>query len=433
MLLAASIVALSYSEYRSSRPASTIPKVCVRRTTDPSERSPVKILLVTANFAAPGVNPWLLDDLATSLVTAGHDVDVIVNSPTAPRPTGLAGTSPERLRVFSVGTDFAPGGAIGKLRSYISTGIRLHTAGWKFAKQSEYDLCIFTSIAAFSFGFPGRVRRARIAKKLLFVMWDFFPVHQMEIGRIRPGMHKILRAIERAAISPSDILAVMSPANESFMRAYHPGLYGSYVVIPPWASSPESTGTVKNQRFTVLFGGQLAKGRGVDTLLHAADVLQRNETDIDIVIAGTGPDEQALKTLAARLGLNNVNFAGQLDRGAYREILRRAHVGVAVTVPGVSVPSFPSKIVEYCANGVPVIVSVESTSDAGAFIESRGAGLVTTAGDDQQLAAAIAQLAAEHASGTLEARAHAARRVFDSELSVSVAAQRMVDATEASS
>ena len=394
----------------------------------------VKILLVTANFAAPGINPWLLDDLVSAFLAAGHSVDVVVNSPTAARPSGIDDSRPG-LRVLSIGATSAPAGTFAKAVAYAATGIQLHTKGWRFVRHEEYDLCVYTSIAAFDYAFPGRVRRAGIAKRLLFVMWDFFPIHQLEIGRIRlSGVGAPLRRIERAAIAPADVLAVMSPANESFMRGYHPGLTGEYVVIPPWASDAPSGSVAsdKFQNFTVLFGGQLAKGRGVDTLLQAAAILKSRQSRIDIQIAGAGPDEAALKSLAAQLNTTNVTFAGQLDRETYRSLLRRVHVGIAVTVPGVSVPSFPSKIVEYCANGLPVIVSVEPTSDAGDLIEGRGAGLVTAAGDAQQLADAIARLSTEHTAGTLNDRGIAARRLFHTDFSVTVAARRMVDAAESS-
>lgn len=390
----------------------------------------MKILLVTANFAAPGINTWLLDDLVAAFTDAGHEVDVVVHSPTVPRPRGLAAPESGPVRIFSVGASAAPVGALAKLRSYIATGWRLHTTGWGFVKSSSYDLCVYTSIGAFTYGFPGRVRRAAIAKSLLFVMWDFFPIHQLEIGRINlRGAHGLLRRLERAAISPADVIATMSPANEAFMRAYHPGLSGDYIVIPPWAAHSPIVASEKNDRFTVLFGGQLAKGRGVDTLLNAARLLREDGSDVDVVIAGAGPDEATLKAMAERLDLANVRFAGQLDRTAYRAMLGRVHAGIAVTVPGVSVPSFPSKIVEYCANSLPVIVSVEPTSDAGHLVEVYGAGLVTPAGDARRLADAIALMGAEHDAGTLFARGSAARNLFENEFSVTVAAARMVDAS----
>ena len=123
----------------------------------------MKILLVTGNFAAPGINPWLVDDLANSLAAAGHLVDVVVHSPTAPRPRGLRVDGTPGLRVLSVGANKTPASPLAKLRSYIATAFRLHTTGARFAGTSTYDLCIYPSIGTFSFGFPHRVRRSGTA------------------------------------------------------------------------------------------------------------------------------------------------------------------------------------------------------------------------------------------------------------------------------
>lgn len=391
----------------------------------------MKILLVTGNFTAPGVNPWLLDDLAAALADAGHDVDVIVHSPTAPRPRGLSQGASPRIRILSVGATTQPSSAIAKLRFYLATAVRLHTTGARFAAASVYDLAIYPSIAAFSFGFPSRMRRKGIARRLLFVMWDFFPIHQMEIGRIKPAaIAPALKAIERLAIRRADTIAVMSPANERFLAAYHRGLAARIVHIPPWAATSTAGAPPveanPNDGFTAVFGGQLVKGRGVDTLLDAAHELERRGVPAKIVIAGAGTDAASLHAKAKELGLRSVEFVGSLPRDEYRALLRRSQAGIAVTVAGVTPPSFPSKIIEYCASGLPVIACVEQSSDAGSYLERHGVGVSVSAGDHMALADAIAGLVDEHVSGTLAARGERARELFLAELSADRAADAIV-------
>ena len=389
----------------------------------------MKILLVTGNFAAPGINPWLLDDLANSLAAAGHLVDVVVHSPTAPRPRGLSVDGTPGVRVLSVGASTAPASSLAKLRSYVATAFRLHTTAARFVGTGSYDLCIYPSIGAFSFGFPNRVRRSGIAKKLLFVLWDFFPVHQVEIGRIRPAaLAPVLKLLERASISRADVIAVMSAANGRYLQMYHPNLPGDVVSIPPWASAIElpDPRPAKLSRFTAVFGGQLVKGRGVDTLLAAAKLL--GDEPIDILIAGDGPDSPALHALADELALKNVSFLGSLPRDEYRRLLQTAHVGIAVTVAGVSPPSFPSKIVEYCANGLPVLVCVEPSSDAGEYVEANEAGLSVPVDDPEAIANSLKQFRIENESHLLNQRGIRARSLFVRELSSDRAAEAMVAA-----
>jgi glycosyltransferase involved in cell wall biosynthesis len=175
----------------------------------------------------------------------------------------------------------------------------------------------------------------------------------------------------------------------------------------------------------VVFGGQLVVGRGLDTLLHAAKRLQDEMLKVDLLIVGDGPARADLIALAERVGLVNASFVRTLPREEYRRLLQTAHVGVAITVAGATPPTFPSKITEYCASGVPVVVCVEAASDAGTIIEAAGAGLAVAAGDEASLASAIGSLYEEHLGGLLESRARKARALFEARLSVSRAADRI--------
>jgi len=85
-------------------------------------------------------------------------------------------------------------------------------------------------------------------------------------------------------------------------------------------------------------------------------------------------------------------------------------------VPNVSIPSFPSKIVDYCAAGLPVIVCIEDASDAGDIVAAANAGIKVAAGDEGALAQAIETMWQEHEQGTLAARGNAARALFVREL-----------------
>ncbi|WP_349899461.1 glycosyltransferase [Parafrigoribacterium soli] len=273
------------------------------------------------------------------------------------------------------------------------------------------------------------MRKHTIAKKLMLILWDFFPIHQLEIGRIsRAWPTKPLKALERIAISRADVVALMTPANERFFRSYHPDLRSETIVIPPWSSSGSDEATerpAKFERFTVVFGGQLAKGRGVDTLLAAAALLQNTGEDIDITIAGDGTERMMLESEAERLHLKRVEFTGALPRTDYRALLQRAHVGLAITVAGVTPPSFPSKIVEYCGLGLPVVVCVEASSDAGTIVENSHAGISVPVGDAAGVANAIRTLYADFHDGIYTHWERRARRFYETKLSTNKAVERI--------
>jgi len=386
----------------------------------------MRILIVTSHFAGENQNAWLLDDLAIALADAGDEVDVLVHDTKHGRPRGRNPYQDGRIRLFSVGPTKIRQGRVGKFMNHVVAGWGLHTLGFQLARRTRYDLCIYTSIGIFSWGLPTRLRRVGLVRRSVFVLWDFFPIHQIEIGRIaRKALHAPLRAIEALSMNRADAIAVMSPANERFLREYHADVRADAIVVPPWASDPLPTSVVtvpRRERFTVVFGGQLVAGRGLDTLLYAAKRLQDQMLAIDLLVVGDGPERANLLALAERIRLINVTFLRTLPREEYRRLLQTAHIGVAITVPGVTPPTFPSKIVEYCASGIPLVVCVEAASDAGTIVENAGAGLAVAAGDEPNLATAIAALYQEHLDGVLESRAGKARALFLARLSVSRAA-----------
>lgn len=380
----------------------------------------MKILIATGHYGGPNRQPWLLDDLAKELADSGHSVDVIVFDPTRGRSLGEQLTPQSNLSVYSVGTEVDRVGSVKKLLSYIATGFRLHTRGFQWIENKKYDLCITTTIAAFNWGFPGRIRRCGISSQNLIFLWDFFPIHHLEIGRIRAfWLARLMKAIEHRAISQNDIVALMSPANEAFFHAYHPRLKLRTIQIPPWASAKKVVLPPSQALpLQVIFGGQLAKGRGVDTLLDAASTLQRAKVDVKISIAGDGPDRFRLEAYARDLQLTNVDFVGNLPREDYRSLAVTSHIGIAVTVPGISPPTFPSKIAEYLSLGLPVVVCVEESSDAGDFVFEGNAGFKVAAGDATELAARLEDCVKMLKSGQIKLLSDSALLLFETRLSV---------------
>lgn len=331
----------------------------------------------------------------------------------------------DRVRVFSVGPTKARGSRQPKVLSYLSMMFWIHTYGMNWLKGNRYDLCLFASIGILSGGLPRRLRASGAAHALMFILWDFFPVHHTEIGRIRSQWYSWpLKRLERWCMERSDIIAVMSPRNAEFLRQYHPGLMSRTVVLPPWSTSPTlSSPLEKFPDFTAVFGGQLVAGRGVQTLLEAARLLQARDVPCKVLIVGEGPDRNRLHFHAQKTGLEHVQFLDLLPREEYHQLLCKAHVGVAVTVSGVSVPTFPSKIVDYLGLALPVVTCLEEATDAGQMVADRGAGINVRDLGAQGLADALEQLYSEYMVDGLAQRSRTARKLWEDEFSVCQAAR----------
>lgn len=122
---------------------------------------------------------------------------------------------------------------------------------------------------------------------------------------------------------------------------------------------------------SLLFIGRLAEKKGIPVLL---DALSRLDASVRLVIAGTGPEEDALRAQVARLGLTErVHFAGFVTGAAKDALIAAADV---VVVPSIVTPSGD-------AEGLPVVV-LEALAAGRLCVatDASGAGDVITDGEN---------------------------------------------------
>jgi len=101
--------------------------------------------------------------------------------------------------------------------------------------------------------------------------------------------------------------------------------------------------------------GRLAPVKGFDLLLQALPAVRQRYPHADLLIAGAGPEEASLKSLALSLGLeHSVRFAGRLAQpwtcfpGASLFVLSSRHEGL------------PNALLEAAAAGLPLVTSPAS-------------------------------------------------------------------------
>lgn len=383
------------------------------------------ICVVTTRLTGDEANPTLIDDLVAELVEQGASVDVdVVDVETAhsgPR-TAYRGAT-----VFDHGPVRITETRLPRILLRLWWGGRGLISIRRRLRRRRYDLALYFGPAFLTLGTPGWIRRTGRCRRLVHVLWDFFPVHQVEIGRLPRGpQNELLRRLEAANMRHADAVVLMTRRNADFFGSYYPELTPEVLVHPPWGrpSLDDPRRPKPEGPFTVVFGGQLVQGRGVETLVEAVRILQGRRLDVEVKIVGDGPDRTRLEELAR--AVESITFLDRMPRREYLALLAGADCGVAVTVPGVSVPTFPSKTVDYTRMGLPVVAALETNSDAGALVQGSGAGLAVPAGDPQRLADALAQLHHERQSGTAGVRSAASRRLFEEHFDVGVVARALI-------
>jgi len=124
----------------------------------------------------------------------------------------------------------------------------------------------------------------------------------------------------------------------------------------------------------VLFAGTMGMQQGLETVLEAARMCEKELSRVQFVLVGGGVEREALRQKAARMALSNVRFLPQQPPASMGPLLAAADV---LLVHLRDLPLFritiPSKTQAYLAAGRPILMAVRG--DAAELVKQSGAGL----------------------------------------------------------
>lgn len=136
----------------------------------------------------------------------------------------------------------------------------------------------------------------------------------------------------------------------------------------------------------VLFAGRISTEKGVGTLLEAAAIAR----EIEVVIAGEGPELEAFKRRASTLGLANVRFTGYLKGDSLEKLLAGAR---CVVVPSLSYENLPLSILEAFARGKPAVAA--DSGGIAELVRDGETGFVFEAGAAPSMADALERICSD--------------------------------------
>lgn len=132
---------------------------------------------------------------------------------------------------------------------------------------------------------------------------------------------------------------------------------------------------------------RLVEWKGIDGILRAVAILREEFPDVRLIIAGDGPEEHSLRSLAQALDLDrHISFLGRVSRAQTWHIRKSSEVYVLNStyegLPHTALTSFAAEI--------PMVATdIPGTNEA---VYNDISGLLVPAGNDAMLAEAIARL-----------------------------------------
>ena len=181
-------------------------------------------------------------------------------------------------------------------------------------------------------------------------------------------------------------------------------------------------GVTPNGKVKFVFSGTLGRSYDVETIVGAAELLEREKTPVEFVVAGRG--DKMGKVAAAAERSSNLVYAGWLDADELQILLNQSQVGL-MAYTAQATQGLPNKIYEYVGSGLAVLNSLDG--EAARFVDDTGVGVNYPPHDPQRLAAEVLRLAED--PQLLAGMRAAAQRQAQSQL-VGPVVERMVDFAE---
>jgi glycosyltransferase involved in cell wall biosynthesis len=380
----------------------------------------MRFLMIAMQYPTGAGESYLTTELADALVGAGHEIEVLhfdwSSSPTS-RVEEFRTSAGIRIVRFGPRLIAGFGRLVRDASKFVLSGRRAAKVASRYFDLESFDAAIAWMPAVAIAPLVNRLVRAEISHRLLFV-WDFFPDHHHEIGRVPGGLLlRIARSWEQSLVNRFTAIICTLPGNAAYLRRRFRVRADQRVLVSPiWGETAPLAGVDRaaiRRRYELpalapiaVFGGQLVEGRGFEQMLAAADAALMAGSDLAFLFVGEGPLTPSIRARAATQA--NVLYRPSITRAAYLELLGACDVGMIATVPGVGSFSIPSKTIDYLRAGLPIVAALEHGNDFVRILERYAVGRAVSFGDAESFFSEAQRLATggpirERAARCLEA------------------------------
>lgn len=224
---------------------------------------------------------------------------------------------------------------------------------------------------------------------------DIFPQNAVDIDMMKTTgvkgvLYKFFRNKEKALYNVSDYIGCMSPANVQFLLKHNPEIDACRVEVAPNSIELRDEHLEdeqeKAERYYIrrkyelptdkpifIYGGNLGKPQGIDYLVKCLDA-NKKRTDCYFVVVGTGTEYPRLEAWYNANLNHNVKLMQGLPKADYDLLVRSCDVGMIFLDHRFTIPNYPSRLLSYLENKMPVLCATDVKTDIGKIAEENGYG-----------------------------------------------------------
>lgn len=321
----------------------------------------------------PGGAEHLIQNIARALDEEGWNVEIL-----CPRPPDDGGITPGSVTYHEFAyTDPNSGG-----EKLLNT-VRGATNYRSVISDPGHDV-ILDNVAHMPY-YPAHFLSSNTTTNAVFLHMAFFEEASHYLG---PVKGHIINLIDRT-IPYLNNPEIVCAGRGTESRVNSKLGYWNTQILNPCINIKEYDYTFEPDSKTVLYLGRLGVQKDVGTLLKAWRLVERETTDLQLVVAGSGPQEAELKQLAGRLGLERVQFPGYVSDTEKRALFSDALLYVLPS----KIEGYVTTGLEAMASGTPILGS--DTVGINDYVSDNETGYLFPVGEHMELAERLLTLSSE--------------------------------------
>lgn len=281
---------------------------------------------------------------------------------------------------FQVGSEGLEESLISRLSRFLFSPIHFF---WQLIQKKPQIVHLNTSLVQKSYWrdiaylFVARI----MGKKIVY------QVHGGELPQVFFRDNRLLTGLLKLALSSVNVVVLLA---QEELLAYHNFVPAQSLEVIPnaiemyadaqWKKTPSS----QDESLRLVYVGRLAENKGIFEIVEALRILRSKGKNVQLVVAGSGPEEVRLRSHVEDLGLNDhVSFVGAIFGEEKKRIWEEADLFV---FPTYHCEGLPYTLLESMAARTPPVVSpVGAIPDVmedgvhGVFVPSRNPGALAEA------------------------------------------------------
>jgi len=223
---------------------------------------------------------------------------------------------------------------------------------------------------------------------------DIFPQNAVDIGLFgeKSVFNWYFREKEKALYKTSDFIGCMSPANVEFVLKHNPEISPERVEVAPNSVELKEDAVMDDpdqkkaanyyirkkydlplDKPIIIYGGNLGKPQGIDFLVKCLDA-NKKRIDCYFVIVGSGTNYGLISDWYDRNKDCNVKLMQSLPKSDYDLLVKSCDVGLIFLDHRFTIPNYPSRLLSYLENKMPVLCATDVNTDIGRIAEENGYG-----------------------------------------------------------